>query len=396
MPHMVFDKVTKSFGQIHALRDFSVAVEDGEFLVLLGPSGCGKSTLLRMIAGLTDVTSGTISFDGEVINDWAVQQRKVAFVFQSYALYPQMSVEQNIAFPLLMDRLHLWQHIPIVSWLARRRLMRMPEVRDTIDAIAAQLQLVELLHRRPAKLSGGQRQRVALARALVREPAVYLLDEPLSNLDAKLRTQMRVDLTTLHRSVGKTFVYVTHDQVEAMTMATTIIVMNEGQIQQVGTPDEIYDHPQNTFVASFVGSPPMNLIDGARFLGVSENLAFDAVPSDETLTGSIVGVRPEKLRLVAAGEVGLPATIDVVERVGAETLIGCRLDGEASAEDGSLVFARVESGTPHRPGERCSLRPDPESISWFDSTTGERIEPTSAVLFGEASQSIGMGWNAGP
>ena len=258
MPNITFEKVTKSYGTTEVLREFSVSVPDGEFLVLLGPSGCGKSTLLRMIAGLTDITSGTISFDDEEINRWDVRRRNVAFVFQSYALYPQLTVRQNIAFPMQMTRLKSWHHAPIVGAITRRRLMRTPEIRDKVEAIAGQLKLTELLDRRPAKLSGGQRQRVALARSLVREPSIYLLDEPLSNLDATLRTQMRSDIITLQRSVAKTFVFVTHDQVEAMTMASTIIVMNDGVIQQVATPDEVYDRPQNTFVARFVGSPPMN------------------------------------------------------------------------------------------------------------------------------------------
>jgi multiple sugar transport system ATP-binding protein len=225
MPNITFEKVTKSYGTTEVLREFSVSVPDGEFLVLLGPSGCGKSTLLRMIAGLTDITSGSVTFDGEEVNRWDVRRRNVAFVLQSYALYPQLTVAQNIAFPMLMASLKSWHHAPIVGPIVRRRLMRSPEIRDKVDAIAAQLQLTELLDRRPAKLSGGQRQRVALARSLVREPSLYLLDEPLSNLDATLRTQMRSDLITLHRTVGKTFVFVIHDQVEAMTMASTIIVI---------------------------------------------------------------------------------------------------------------------------------------------------------------------------
>ena len=380
MPRITFEKVTKSFGATDVLREFSVSVPDGEFLVLLGPSGCGKSTLLRMIAGLTDITSGSISFDDEEINRWDVRRRNVAFVFQSYALYPQLTVRQNIAFPMLMARLKSWHHAPIVGAVVRRRLMRTPEIRDKVEAIGAQLKLTELLDRRPAKLSGGQRQRVALARSLVREPSMYLLDEPLSNLDAALRTQTRSDIIALHREVAKTFVFVTHDQVEAMTMASTIIVMNDGVIQQVGTPDEVYDRPANTFVARFVGSPPMNLIDGGRFAGQHAAFVGGEVPSSG-LARTLVGIRPEHLGVEDADAGGLPAEVRVIERTGAETIVGCRL-ATASPSDAEppLVFARARRGERHEVGDPCSLQIDVASVSWFDRASGERIEqPIPAV-----------------
>ncbi|MET0429929.1 MAG: ABC transporter ATP-binding protein, partial [Microvirga sp.] len=260
MPELTFKNISKSFGDTAVIEAFNATIHDGEFLVLLGPSGCGKSTLLRMIAGISEITSGEILFDSVVANDWEPKRRGVAFVFQTYALYPHMTVRGNIAFPLVMDRFKTWHHLPIVSTLARRRAMRSPEIVARTEHIARQLELEPLLERRPGSLSGGQRQRVALARALVRNPSLYLLDEPLSNLDAKLRTQTRSEISALHQKVGKTFIYVTHDQVEAMTMATRVIVMDRGVVQQIDTPEAIYDNPANTFVARFVGSPPMNLI----------------------------------------------------------------------------------------------------------------------------------------
>ncbi|MEO2037388.1 MAG: ABC transporter ATP-binding protein, partial [Martelella sp.] len=223
MPALSFRNVSKSFGDNTVIKTFDADIHDGEFLVLLGPSGCGKSTLLRMIAGLSDITSGELLFDGEIANDWQPRRRGVAFVFQTYALYPHATVRENIAFPLIMDAFRPWYHLPVVNMIARARLMKRADIAERTLGIARQLELEPLLDRRPASLSGGQRQRVALARALVRNPSLYLLDEPLSNLDAKLRTQMRSEISALHHKVGKTFVYVTHDQVEAMTMATRII-----------------------------------------------------------------------------------------------------------------------------------------------------------------------------
>ena len=386
MPRIDFHEVSKTFGHTQVLQDFSAVIEDGEFLVLLGPSGCGKSTLLRMIAGLTDVTSGEIRFDGEVVNSWDVRRRHLAFVFQSYALYPQMTVRQNIAFPLMMDRVKQWHHLPLVGTLARRRLLRQPDLVAKVTAIAEQLELSGLLDRRPAKLSGGQRQRVALARSLVREPSAYLLDEPLSNLDAKLRTQMRSDITRMHRAVGKTFIYVTHDQIEAMTMATRIVVINDGLIQQIGTPEEIYDRPRNVFVATFVGSPPMNLIDGARLAVYPRSIAGLSGSLDGRRVAAVAGVRPEALRITAlepdlatngAGPAaecaGLPAKVEVVERLGAETLIGCRLTDSVEDIAPPLVFARVSGPAEQRVGQDCCLLADLAAWSWFDPVSGERI-----------------------
>jgi multiple sugar transport system ATP-binding protein len=388
MPELVFNNISKSFGHNVVIDAFSTKIHDGEFLVLLGPSGCGKSTLLRMIAGLADITSGELLFDGQSANGWEPKQRGVAFVFQTYALYPHMTVRENIAFPLMMDAFKKWYHLPIVNSIARWRLMRSPDIAARTERIAGQLELETLLDRRPASLSGGQRQRVALARALVRNPSLYLLDEPLSNLDAKLRTQMRSEISALHHKVGKTFVYVTHDQVEAMTMATRIIVMDKGVVQQVATPEELYDTPANTFVARFVGSPPMNLIPVTRsnsLLRVSDTLTWrhdGLVPAPERL---LLGLRPEKFVLRAGGEGLIPAQVVVVERLGAETVIGCRLLSAEANDDArllehDLVFVKI-SGSPRiRIDDRCALDYRPEDVVWFDQTSGVRIPPAAAAI----------------
>jgi multiple sugar transport system ATP-binding protein len=381
MPQITLKGVNKSFGEAVVIPRFDASIDDGEFLVLLGPSGCGKSTLLRMIAGLADITSGTLSFDGQDVNGWLPSQRRVAFVFQSYALYPHMTVRENIAFPLVMDAFRKWHHIPVVSSFVRWKLMRRPDIAGRTKQIAEQLELSALMDRRPASLSGGQRQRVALARSLVRDPSLYLLDEPLSNLDAKLRTQMRSEISALHQRVRKTFIYVTHDQVEAMTMATKIIVMNRGEIQQIGTPDEIYERPANTFVARFVGAPPMNLLTVRR---QGKQLMLDAgvswvhpgdLPAGEEL---ILGLRPERLKLQPAEQPGIPVEIGLVEKLGAEVILGCRIlhPGSKQPQDllrQDLVFVRV-SGNPHvTPGARASLGYDAAGVNWYSTQTGEAL-----------------------
>jgi multiple sugar transport system ATP-binding protein len=382
MPELIFDKVSKSFGDHTVIKAFSAAIEDGEFLVLLGPSGCGKSTLLRMIAGISDITAGELKFDGQVANAWEPRRRGVAFVFQTYALYPHMTVRGNIAFPLVMDAFKSWYHLPIVNAVARRRLMKSPDIAARTERIAEQLELTPLLDRRPASLSGGQRQRVALARALVRNPSLYLLDEPLSNLDAKLRTQTRAEISALHHKVGKTFIYVTHDQVEAMTMATRIIIMDKGVVQQIDTPERIYDNPANTFVARFVGSPAMNLIPIAaqgRRLVFSEALSWEHRGEVPVTGKAIFGLRPEKLELRRDASGVIPAQVAVVERLGAETVVGCRLlegagqGGEGRLLEHDLVFVRL-SGNP-RIGidESCSLDYRAEDVVWFDAASGTRL-----------------------
>lgn len=385
MPKIDFKGVTKTFGNNTVIRRFSASVEDGEFLVLLGPSGCGKSTLLRMIAGLAEISGGEMLFDGQRANDWSPKQRGVAFVFQSYALYPHMTVRANIGFPLVMDAFRKWHHIPGVNLAQRWRVMNRPEVRERVERIAEQLELTPLLNRRPGSLSGGQRQRVALARSLVRDPSLYLLDEPLSNLDAKLRTQMRSEITTLHQRVRKTFVYVTHDQVEAMTMATRIVVMNGGDIQQIGTPDEIYDSPANTFVAKFVGAPPMNLLPvqiDAGQLKTGDGVAWaHGGGSPQGSRSAIFGIRPEKLQLRPTGQGRIPARVAVIERLGAEAIMGCRL-GSSDAGEGisteDLVFVRMPGHPGLALGDSCALDYDDADVVWFDKPTGNRVPASPA------------------
>ncbi|WP_342358800.1 ABC transporter ATP-binding protein [Terrarubrum flagellatum] len=381
MPDLTFKNVSKAFGDNIVIKAFNATIHDGEFLVLLGPSGCGKSTLLRMIAGISDITSGDLLFGEDRANSWEPRRRGVAFVFQTYALYPHMTVRGNIAFPLIMDAFKAWHHIPIVNAIMRRRMMKSPDIAERTERIARQLELEPLLDRRPASLSGGQRQRVALARALVRNPSLYLLDEPLSNLDAKLRTQTRTEISALHHKVGKTFIYVTHDQVEAMTMATRIIVMDKGEVQQIDTPEGVYENPANTFVARFVGSPPMNLVtvthDG-ECLVVSDALGWrhpGAVPPGGRL---ILGIRPEKFRLRLDGDGLIPAQVAVVERLGAETVVGCRLlsaegNDESRLLEHDLVFARFPGNPKIAVDARCALDYAAEDVVWFDSTTGARL-----------------------
>ena len=383
MPKLLFKDVSKSFGETLVIKDFSAEIPDKEFLVLLGPSGCGKSTMLRMIAGLIDITEGEIHFDGAVVNDLEPKKRSVAFVFQSYALYPHLTVRANIAFPLLMDTFKWWQHIPLVGGLKRRMDLRNPELQKKVAEIAQTMELTSYLDRRPKTLSGGQRQRVALARALVRDPSIYLLDEPLSNLDAKLRAQMRIEITNLYHRVAKTFVYVTHDQVEAMTMGTRIILLDGGVIQQHGTPKEIYDKPANIFVAKFIGSPPMNLfevqVDGQIIhlpSGDRLDLTGHSIPNFDSKR-VIFGVRPEKLKQSESGE-GIPVVVRVVERLGAETLVAFNFakqaeDSRITKASSNLHYMRIPGDSTLNSGDKCFINFDLKGASWFDPETGVRL-----------------------
>lgn len=390
MPKLTFQNIEKRFGDTSVIREFSADVEDKEFLVLLGPSGCGKSTMLRMIAGLTDISGGDLMFDDQRVNDLEPRERNVAFVFQSYALYPHMTVRDNIAFPLIMDQFRPWHHIPVVNSLVRRAIARRPEVRARVDECAEMLELGPYLNRRPKTLSGGQRQRVAVARALVREPSIYLLDEPLSNLDAKLRTQMRSEITALYRRVRKTFVYVTHDQVEAMTMGTRIIVLDGGVIQQLGTPQEIYDRPANTFVAQFIGSPPMNLIgvevrSGTAVIpdaGITVADAPAGLPDDRYT----LGVRPENVAFSTEPRgTGVPGRVVDVEHLGGETVIGFRIgDGEDRIALGDkatrgMLYCKAAGTALVEVGAACEVTFASEALSWFDGDTGQRVEAGAAV-----------------
>ncbi len=360
MAEVTFEGVSKYFGDVVAVDDLTLSAGDDDFLVLLGPSGCGKSTALRMLAGLETPTSGTLRIAGEVVNHVEPKQRDISMVFQSYALYPHKSVYANIAFPL------------------RARKMPKAEQHERVTDAARMLGLDDLLERRPGQLSGGQRQRVALARAIVRHPQVFLMDEPLSNLDAKMRTQTRAELVELHQRLRTTFVYVTHDQVEAMTMGTTVAVMEAGRLQQLGPPQEVYDRPANVFVARFIGSPPMNILDGTladrdgeRLLvlpGLEVVLPPDVATSLELGADRreiVVGVRPEHL---IVGDEGLPVTVRVVESLGHERHLVCE------TTDGTMIIARVGGDAPvPADGSAAHLSTTVERLHLFDAVTGDRI-----------------------
>jgi sn-glycerol 3-phosphate transport system ATP-binding protein len=320
MTRITFDNVTKSYDNVTPLSTVSFSVEPGEFFVLVGPSGSGKSTLLRMIAGLESITSGTISFDGTVINDVEPRKRDVGMVFQNYALYPHLTVAENLGFPLSVRRVNK------------------QEITSRVQEVAELLGLGDLLQRRPKQLSGGQRQRVAVGRAIIRKPRVFLFDEPLSNLDAQLRTHMRTELRALQRALGITTVYVTHDQVEAMTMADRMAVLNAGALQQVGTPAEVYEHPATQFVATFTGSPSMNMIP---------------------FEGRTLGVRPERFELTPSeGAVALPVTITAIEFIGHEWLV------HAKVNDTFVIMRRTEA-LPGSIGATMTWHAPAQAIRWF-------------------------------
>ncbi len=312
------------------IHGVNAEIKDGEFVVIVGPSGCGKSTLLRMVAGLEEISGGELHIGNRIVNDLEPAQRDIAMVFQNYALYPHMTNFENMAYGL--------------------KIAKVPkeEIKARVDKAAKILELGHLLERKPRELSGGQRQRVAMGRAIVRQPQVFLFDEPLSNLDAKLRAQTRLEIQKLHRELGITSLFVTHDQVEAMTLAQRMIVMNAGNMEQFGTPEEVYHTPASTFVASFIGSPPMNLLKNAH----------GAKP------GTILGIRPEHLDV---GSEGWAVTVETVELLGAERLIYGRLNGEQ-------IIVRVEEGT-HAPQPDAVIHvlPRPDRLHAFDATTGKRI-----------------------
>ncbi len=347
--------VRKSFGATPVIHGVDVAIADGEFVVLVGPSGCGKSTLLRMIAGLEEISEGEIAIGGRVVNRIAPKERDIAMVFQNYALYPHMTVRDNMSFSLRLAKTPA------------------PAVAERVGKAAQILGLESLLDRYPRQLSGGQRQRVAMGRAIVRDPQVFLFDEPLSNLDAKLRVQMRAEIKELHQRLRTTSVYVTHDQIEAMTMADRIVVMHDGKVEQVGSPLDLYDRPANLFVAGFIGSPAMNLIPGTlrRAGAVAEVELSDGsrVPAPPTQAGEgravTYGVRPEHLALGATGA-GLTAEVVVVEPTGADTHVLARVAGQS-------LQAVFRERHPFQPGQRVPLRPEAVKTHLFDATTGLRI-----------------------
>jgi multiple sugar transport system ATP-binding protein len=378
---IVLDNVSKVFsGGVTAVDGVSLTIASGEFLVLVGPSGCGKSTLLRMIAGLEEVTTGTISIGDREVTDLPPRARDIAMVFQNYALYPHMTVRQNLGYGLKV------------------RKTPKKEIADRVTRAAQLLGLDELLNRRPAALSGGQRQRVAMGRAIVREPKAFLMDEPLSNLDAKLRVSMRAQLAGLHSRLETTTIYVTHDQIEAMTLGQRVAVMREGRIQQVDTPQELYARPANLFVAAFIGSPAMNLVEAdcedgrLRFGGYAIPLPATQTPPRGRV---IAGIRPEAFEDGAFADPSLPridAKVQVVEELGADTHVlfsvaAARVEvsevREAAGDEdvalasveGSLFTARVDPGTSAKPGTPLQLAVDPTRFHYFDPETGLRLEP---------------------
>ena len=351
MAKLEIQNVMKFYGDTHVVRGVSIDIKDGEFVVLVGPSGCGKSTLLRMVAGLESISSGEIRIGPRVVNDLPPKDRDIAMVFQNYALYPHMSVADNMGFSL--------------------RLRKAPkaEIEASVSQAAEILGLTGLLDRYPRQLSGGQRQRVAMGRAIVRDPQVFLFDEPLSNLDAKLRVAMRTEIKELHQRLTTTTIYVTHDQIEAMTMADRIVVMHEGVVSQVGTPLELYDRPGNTFVAGFIGSPAMNFLNGHIDGG---SFHADGGPALPCLQGPQVapcrrvnyGIRPEHFQL---RNDGLPAKVVVVEPTGSETQVIVRVGGQEL----TCVFRDRISA---EPGSTLYIAPDPDRVHLFDETSGLRIE----------------------
>jgi multiple sugar transport system ATP-binding protein len=348
MATVSLDHVVKRFGAFTAVHDLSLHIMNREFLVLLGPSGCGKTTTMRMIAGLEDPTSGDIRIGGERVNDRPARDRDLAMVFQNYGLYPHMTVAENIGYPLKV-----------------RRVAR-SEREARVKAAAERVELAGLLGRRPAELSGGQRQRVALARAIVRTPRLFLMDEPLSNLDAKLRTLMRAQLKHLQRDLATTTIYVTHDQTEAMTLADRIVVMRNGRIQQSGTPADIYARPENTFVAGFIGSPPMNLLQGEIADGKFVHAA-GKVPLAGAQSGAIVlGVRPEDVSIAAPGEGDLAGEVFSSELLGDVVLVGVTVGAD-------LVNVKVGASGGRQIGERVGIRLDRGKLHTFDAGSGNRL-----------------------
>jgi multiple sugar transport system ATP-binding protein len=363
MARVAMRSLNKNYDEVRAVIDVNLDIRDKEFVVLVGPSGCGKTTTLRMVAGLESITSGNITIDEKIVNDLPPMDRDIAMVFQNYALYPHMSVYDNMAFGLKM------------------RKFDKPEIAKRVQEAAEILGIEQLLKRKPRQLSGGQRQRVALGRAIVRHPQVFLFDEPLSNLDAKLRVQMRVELKKLHERLGTTAIYVTHDQVEAMTLGDRVVVMRDGRVQQVGDPMELYNEPANRFVAGFIGSPAMNFV-GVRLSGENGGLWAEAegikikVPAHLTNrlgshTGKDVtlGVRPEDLRIAGEGDdkdLSFPATVEVVERLGSEILLDVAV-GQAT------MVASVEPTATAKMHEILRLAVNPARVHFFDNETEAAI-----------------------
>lgn len=355
--------IRKSFGTLEVIHGVSLDVADGEFVVFVGPSGCGKSTMLRMIAGLETISNGQLLIDGTVMNEEAPTRRGIAMVFQSYALYPNMTVYQNMAFGLEQAKLPK------------------AKIRELVMDAARTLQIEPLLQRRPGQLSGGQSQRVAIGRSIVRNPRIFLFDEPLSNLDAELRVHMRVEIANLHKRMGRTTIYVTHDQVEAMTLADTIVVFNEGRIQQIGTPLELYNKPANRFVAGFLGSPKMNFLagkvvnesDGAAHIEVSGGkLALDLNHAARTGGTIDVGLRPEHVEVIAPDRADATARVQFTEQLGGETFLYCEV---GNGGEGQRIVIKRPGQYRYIDNEVIGLAVKPGNIYCFDSNTGAALAP---------------------
>jgi sn-glycerol 3-phosphate transport system ATP-binding protein len=364
MAEVEYRSVSKRYPNgVIALREFDLTVGEGEFVILVGPSGCGKSTALRMLAGLDKPTSGDIHINGTSVTRQAPGDRDIAMVFQNYALYPHMSVYKNLSYGL------------------KQRKTPPAEIRRRVTEIGDILGISELLDRKPAQLSGGQRQRVAMGRALVRRPQAFLLDEPLSNLDAKLRGQVRAELKRLHRRLPVTSVYVTHDQVEAMTLGDRICVLDHGELQQVGTPQEVYDHPANVFVAGFMGTPAMNLVRGEVGEGVA-HLAGHPVARTPSPTGSVVvGIRPEHISIASEDGDGVPVTVDFHEPLGSHVLVHTVLgqttpDAPADGGDAQTIVVQAGADVRPQPGQRLRLTTEPGQVYLFDADDGRALSTT--------------------
>ncbi len=384
MANVVIKKLSKRFGKTQVLRDLDLSIRDGEFVVIVGPSGCGKSTLLRCIAGLESISSGDLFIDETRVNDFSPKQRDIAMVFQSYALYPHMTVKENMSFGLSIRRVD------------------QQEIERRVSEAAQFLELTDLLHRFPKQLSGGQRQRVAMGRAIVRNPKVFLFDEPLSNLDASLRVQMRTELSRLHKRLGSTMIYVTHDQVEAMTLADRIVVLKNGELQQVGSPLDLYYRPANQFVGGFIGSPAMNFLRGRIINGspTRPNFQIEGItmpipitPSNSAIGRSLmIGIRPEHLNLADAQEGKLLGKIELIEPMGFEANLYLRLPQEDSERqtfeqpnERELIVARVkgQKASELKLGSQVWLNILPERIYLFDAETGHALNATDPSVNGE-------------
>lgn len=356
MSSVVLKNISKSYGKVSVIKDLNLEIRDKEFMVFVGPSGCGKSTLLRIIAGLEDIQGGEVYIDEKVVNNLHPKDRDIAMVFQNYALYPHMSVYENMAFALKI------------------RKMDKNLIREKIENVAKSLNLTEYLNRKPKELSGGQKQRVALGRAMVREPKVFLMDEPLSNLDAKLRVQMRSEIRSLHKKLDTTFIYVTHDQVEALTMGDRITVLNRGEIQQVATPDEIYNYPQNMFVAGFIGSPQMNFINvkvvSENSLSFGDNtiyLSSDLIKRNNLLGKEVIaGIRPEHLSLSECSSSNkIEITAGMVEMLGSEKIVHFELQNHD-------MSAKLPASVMVAYGDKLCFSPDDNKILLFDKESQKR------------------------